>query len=427
MLIAAKREQFALVHWLINDEETLTLFWKYFIKSKEKAPTKAWLWRVYLDLSTSEKKGWNVHDWSIISSFMDEKMNFRDVPSKIREAIISLRAMDSVEAIFNKKDAIGFCDRRMKMVSMWEYDIGQQSTWRSQKLLGEIFYVPSAHQIARKPLVISVGRKSSIWALAIPTSTVFLQRRGVCTLFIDCDSKKVIGSHVPGNHIRGKFKDKLGARIKELVEGKPATKRSEARRGKGPMASFGGYRNRFGKNKPRVNFFTYKRSFNKLLDANDGLASSFQAFLNRYAHLDLIELLLGCFMFYNPRVCREFLLANSCYLDDRDFESNQFDVQCRKRVAGIQMFISTDYASRIHIDKDHSSHSIGYVSSARQGECCRFFYASHGTILPLRDGDMFSFTGSLSHGTILERPCPQSATYVLALTTNGPLGKCIGL
>jgi hypothetical protein len=238
-------------------------------------------------------------------------------------------------------------------------------------------------------------------ALATLTSLVFIEKRKHCNLFIDRKTGKCFGSHVPANQLRGKFWEKVNMQIIELVKSKPSTQRSDKRSGAGAMKSFGGYKPdpRYG-DSSRVNFFVYKQSLKFFLAAHEETAKDFQDFLNRYAHVDVLELILGCFMFNNPRIAHEFLLANSCYLDDRDYRVTQFDMVCKKRVAGIQMFISKNYASRIHIDVDQSSHSIGYVCSNEAGRCATFLYGSHGLALPLQDGDMFSFMGALPHGTI---------------------------
>jgi hypothetical protein len=93
-----------------------------------------------------------------------------------------------------------------------------------------------------------------------------------------------------------------------------------------------------------VSFFTHIRSLPKLLVGHEEDANNFQDLLNRFAHIDVLKLILGCFMFYNPRIARDFLLTDSYYLDERDHKANQFDIEFRKRAAGIQIFISKNYA-----------------------------------------------------------------------------------
>jgi hypothetical protein len=218
--------------------------------------------------------------------------------------------------------------------------------------------------------------------------------------------------------------------MEELADIKHLTKRSPKRIGKGIMTSFGGYKQRYGRRQTRISFCTYKRSLHNLFDCENVLmdykVSKFQAYLNKLVHMDLLEMIIACHMFYNPSVAREFLLANSCYLDESDFEAKRNDEHARRRVAGIQMFISIDYASRIHTDLDHSSHSLSYVSSRHSGTCAKFPLASHGIVIPLEDGDLYSFRGKEAHGTILES-ASEDETYVACLTTNQSFGNQIGL
>jgi hypothetical protein len=202
-LLKARPEQYPLIQWIINDEQSLDLFWKNFISPIELVLTKPWLWRIFNSLSVSE---WGkAEEWELICYHMRRKLNFSEFPLNIRDAIQALRSMESIQAAFEGRDGIAFCSRRIEVYKHKDELVDLLTPEEQKVFVGEIFYIPGPNQKGRLPMKVKVNRRLTIRGLALPESVVLTERLGVCTLFRERGTNRIIGSHVPSNYIRGRF------------------------------------------------------------------------------------------------------------------------------------------------------------------------------------------------------------------------------
>lgn len=232
---------------------------------------------------------------------MEVKLNFMHIMPILKHGMKLLRAGMSVTFCLEQKKSIE--DGHSMAIQQTEVTKGFGS------LFGLCFHVPRGddRQIV---LEVKTSRTKTMKIYPIPSTFVIARHNGNVTLFYCSRAKKLIASWYHNYGLDPRLAKDLSYRFQLAFNGKNTLRRSPKRMGVGGMIGGGGYKARFKPRKNWVEFFTHAEKLQTII-ANSNGALDCQSFIDKYSHIELVEILMSLHMTYNSKICATFLDGNA--------------------------------------------------------------------------------------------------------------------
>jgi hypothetical protein len=251
-----------MVKWLLNDEKAFPIFCRHFLKTNRPL-SKASFWRVFETIKYSEEntRKYTTKQWKFINTIIDKKINFQVLPKSIKAAIPALRNEEGIKFCTNQAN---LSTKNNKIKSLYLKELKPNIF---KKYMGKFVFFRSKSCIYKSKWVKKVGVRKikTIPIYPLPKEYFIIQKQGNCLLLRDTQTKEIIGSWIKGDQLRGSIFLYLHSRLVEIYQGKPIVSRSEKRDSFGKMTSYGPFHPSWGKNRPKIDFYTSTIKFASIL------------------------------------------------------------------------------------------------------------------------------------------------------------------
>lgn len=172
----------------------------------------------------------------------------------------------------------------------------------------------------------------------------------------------------------------------------------------------------------QVAFFTHDCKLQKALGQCTAAVTNFENFVDKYSHVDLMNVILGLYLQFCPKVLEFLFDYHLPYL--RTGEYTQSDLETLiggSRPSAYQLYITKDYCVKMHTDKDSTDFTLAY---ANDPDCdlspIDFVIPEYKIRLPICNGDLFVCRNNVVHGIGYRIPSKEPA-YVAAIAVNSKL------
>jgi hypothetical protein len=241
-------------------------------------------------------------------------------------------------------------------------------------------------------------------------------------------NKNLIAVKVVLDRLSGRTKELIRLQLKTLFKGyNPLDRKEGWALFESQMKAYGSMFYHFGKGESqKLSFYTYKKEkldLFKTIDARD----KFKEVIEKHTHAELAENLLGIFLWLCPKALTSFSKFSDPFLSGDDYKPSSL-----KKDVGLdppfayQLYVTKDYCSQIHRDKDLSTFTLMYVSHPNtiQGATpVDFILATDSgsrARVVARDADLVAFDSSVLRGTAFRTP--KNVAYVGCTVVNSSLG-----
>lgn len=412
-----KKRTFAL-RWVMSDEKVLKLFVTNTCDFQVTKLSRSLIYNGYRACKALHPSPFSIDVWEAVDDVFQNYKPYSSLPKPLRIQMNNLH--------LNQRELLDMVCVREKM-NMYTTVIAQNAVVVAK--LEPAIWEPCVGAVLGcwDSLVLLEDERKKFRFLKIPSQFFFVRKGSNLNYFYDSSGEEpvlvamVMHQQILDDPALGSIRSLLAnhhSAHKSVIRGVGKRSFDSYMTGNGPFHNW-------RVDNERVCFYTHESKLQKII-GDEEFAIEFGKLLDKHAHGNLVEIILGLYLWWCPELLKSFLQYSAPFF--KGVQSSKSILERSLDLGGptaYQLFITADYCAEIHRDADVTDFTLCYASHPDSHiSPIDFVLAEYGMRLPIENGNLFAFRSNLMHGTSYRIPTSNVA-YVGALTVNQKLNKLV--